>query len=172
MTAPQLIDIGKVIPNPHNPRIIRDEKFAKLVKSVKEFPEMGQLRPIIVNEEMQILGGNMRYRAMKEAGLKKIPVVIASISTDKQREFIIKDNVGFGEWDWSLLANEWEANDLEDWGVEVPGITKDLSQLIDDREEALYEPMFFLNIQCKDENDCKKLYAELIDRGLTVKIVQ
>lgn len=115
------IEISKVKPNPNNPRIIKDDKFLKLVKSIKEFPEMLNLRPIVVNDDMVVLGGNMRLKACKEAGLKKVPVIVASkLSAEKQREFIIKDNVGFGEWDWEMIANEWDTDELSDWGLDVP----------------------------------------------------
>jgi len=117
------VQIAKVKVNPNNPRICRDDKFAKLVKSIKEFPEMLKLRPIVVNDDMIVLGGNMRLKACKEAGLKVVPVIKASeLSEEQQREFIIKDNVGFGEWDWEMLGNEWEAEKLEEWGLEVPGV--------------------------------------------------
>lgn len=105
--------------NPNNPRVIRDEKFKKLVKSIREFPEMLEARPVVVNPDMVVLGGNMRLKALREAGVEEAPVYIASWDEVKQRQFIIKDNVGFGEWDWDLLANEWEAYDLEAWGLDV-----------------------------------------------------
>jgi len=113
------VAISKVKPNDDNPRILKDDKFKKLVKSIREFPQMLKIRPIVVNDEMIVLGGNMRLRACQEAGLKKIPIIKASELTEKQqREFIIKDNVGFGEWDWDMLANEWNSLDLNDWGVD------------------------------------------------------
>jgi len=115
------VAISKVKPNDDNPRILKDDKFKKLVKSIREFPQMLKIRPIVVNDEMIVLGGNMRLRACQEAGLKKIPIIKASELTEKQqREFIIKDNVGFGEWDWDMLANEWEADDLNEWGLDTP----------------------------------------------------
>jgi ParB-like chromosome segregation protein Spo0J len=117
----QLVKISEVKPNPNNPRIIKDDKFAKLVKSIKEFPEMLKLRPIVVNDDMIVLGGNMRLKACKEAGLKEVPIIKASNLTEQQqKEFIIKDNVGFGEWDWDSLANEWEAEELTEWGLDLP----------------------------------------------------
>lgn len=117
----ELIKIDKIKSNPNNPRIIKDDKFNKLVKSIKEFPKMLELRPIVVNDDMIVLGGNMRLKACKEAGLKEVPVIkAAELTEEQQREFIIKDNVGFGEWDWEALANEWEAKELEEWGVDVP----------------------------------------------------
>ena len=113
--------IGTIIPNPKNPRIIKDEKFKKLVKSIQEFPQMLELRPIVVDSNMVVLGGNMRLKACIAAGLKEVPIIVADNLTDAQKgEFIIKDNVGFGEWDWDLLANQWDVEALEDWGLELP----------------------------------------------------
>lgn len=117
----QKVDIRTVKENKKNPRYIRDNKFKKLVKSIKDFPEMLEYRPIIVDENMTILGGNMRYKAAKAAGLFEIYIDVVKDWTDKQKEqFIIKDNVGFGDWDWDLLANEWDVQDLNDWGLNLP----------------------------------------------------
>lgn len=117
----ETVRISKIKRNPNNPRLIKDDKFNKLVNSIKEFPEMLNIRPIVVNEEMIVLGGNMRLKACQEAGLKEIPVIKASeLTADQQREFIVKDNVGFGEWDWDLIANEWDAEQLDDWGLDLP----------------------------------------------------
>jgi len=114
------VKINELQTNENNPRVIKDEKFKKLVQSIKEFPKMLDLRPVIVNSDMIILGGNMRHKACIEAGLKTIPVVIADDLTEKeQKEFIVKDNVGFGEWDWSILANDWDSESLKDWGLDV-----------------------------------------------------
>lgn len=130
------VKISEIKKNPNNPRTIKDEKFAKLVKSVKDFPEMLRLRPIVVNEDMIVLGGNMRLKACKEAGLKTVPIIKASdLTEDQQREFIIKDNVGFGEWDWEMLANEWENEKLEEWGVDLP----DMDVKVLDAKEDDYE---------------------------------
>jgi ParB-like chromosome segregation protein Spo0J len=107
------MDIKLIKPNPNNPRVIRDAKFKQLVRSIQEFPEMLELRPIVVNEDMITLGGNMRLRACVEAGLTDVPVVIAKgLTEEQQQEFIIKDNVGFGEWDWDDLANNWDEANL------------------------------------------------------------
>jgi len=115
------VPISQVIPNPTNPRIIKDDKFKKLVKSIEEFPEMLELRPIVVDSNMVVLGGNMRLKACIAAGLKEVPIIVADNLTEQQQaEFIIKDNVGFGEWDWDLLANQWDVEALEDWGLELP----------------------------------------------------
>lgn len=113
--------VGSIVPNPANPRTISAHKFKKLVQSIKDFPQMLDLRPIVVDENMVVLGGNMRLKACIEAGLWEVPVIKAEQLTEKQKEeFIIKDNVGFGEWDWDMLANEWEAQSLEDWGMDLP----------------------------------------------------
>ena len=115
------VKISQVKTNPNNPRLIKDDKFKKLVRSVKEFPEMLEIRPIVVDKDNIVLGGNMRLRACQEAGLKEVSIIKAEELTKKQqREFIIKDNVGFGEWDWDDLANEWEVEKLEDWGLDLP----------------------------------------------------
>jgi len=116
----QVVAISSIKPNPSNPRLIKDDKFHKLVQSLKDFPEMASVRPIVVNQDMVILGGNMRFKAMKEAKWKEVPVQVVDWDEAKQREFIIKDNVGFGEWDWEDLANSWNAEELEAWGLDVP----------------------------------------------------
>jgi len=113
------VKISKVVPNENNPRFIKDSKFKKLVKSIQDFPEMLKLRPIVVNKDMVVLGGNMRLKACKEAGLKEVYILKADELTDEQQqEFIVKDNVGFGEWDWDILANEWDIKQLEEWGLD------------------------------------------------------
>jgi DNA modification methylase len=114
----QLIKISQVKSNPNNPRLIKNDKFKKLVKSVQEFPEMLELRPIVVDENMIVLGGNMRLKACKEAGLKEVWIEVADLTEQQKKEFTIKDNVGFGEWEWDMLANEWEQTELEDWGLD------------------------------------------------------
>jgi ribosome-associated toxin RatA of RatAB toxin-antitoxin module len=114
------VKISEIKTNPNNPRLIKDDKFHKLAKSIKEFPKMLEIRPIVVNADMIVLGGNMRLKACKEAGLKEIPIIFADdLTKEQQREFIIKDNVGFGEWDWDMIANEWESEQLEEWGLDV-----------------------------------------------------
>jgi len=116
----QKVKITEIFSNPNNPRLIKKDKFEKLVKSIKEFPEMLQLRPIIVNSDMNILGGNMRFKACQELGFKEVYIIKAEKLTDKQvQQFVIKDNVGFGEWDWDILANAWDTRELKDWGMDV-----------------------------------------------------
>ena len=121
----QIVKISEVKPNPKNPRVIKDGKFQKLVKSIQEFPDMLNKRPLIVftdvDDKYVVLGGNMRLKALNELKFKEIPVIIADEWTEEQKsEFLIKDNVGFGEWDWDSLANEWDAERLEDWGLDLP----------------------------------------------------
>jgi len=116
----QQVKISKVKGNPSNPRIIKNDKFKKLVTSIKEFPEMLKLRPIVVDENFMVLGGNMRLKASKEAGLSEVWIEIAEGLTEEQKkEFIVKDNVGFGEWEWDILANEWDSVQLAEWGLDV-----------------------------------------------------
>jgi len=123
----ELIDIKKVKSNPNNPRIIKDDKFQQLVKSIEDFPQMLELRPIVVNDKMIVLGGNMRLKACIEAKLKQVHIIKASnLTSAQQKEFIIKDNVGFGEWEWNDLANEWESEDLNNWGLDVPEFEEDV----------------------------------------------
>jgi DNA modification methylase len=121
----KLVKITDVKPNPKNPRIIKDGKFQKLVKSIQEFPDMLNKRPLIVFTDVDnkycVLGGNMRLKALNELKFKEIPVIIADEWTEEQKaEFLIKDNVGFGEWDWDSLANEWDPEKLDDWGLDLP----------------------------------------------------
>ena len=119
------VKISKVKPNPNNPRVIRDAKFKKLVQSIKDFPEMLEIRQIVVDKDYVVLGGNQRLRACQKAGLKEVHVHIADNLTEKQqREFMIKDNLGMGEWDWDELANNFDASDLNRYGMEVPELTE------------------------------------------------
>ena len=123
----QKVKLSEIKSNPNNPRIIKDDKFHKLVKSIQEFPKMLEIRPIVVNQDMIVLGGNMRLKASKEAGLKEVFIVKATdLTEEEQRQFIIKDNVGFGEWDWDMIANEWDEVQLQDWGLDIPdfGVTE------------------------------------------------
>jgi len=114
------LKISELRLNTNNPRVIKDIKFKKLVSSIIEFPEMLELRPIVIDENNVILGGNMRYRACKEAGLKEVFVKVAEgLSEEQKKEFIVKDNVGFGEWEWDVLANDWDSSKLDEWGLDV-----------------------------------------------------
>ena len=123
------VSINTVKINPNNPRLVKDDKFKKLVNSIKTFPEMLKIRPIVVNNDMIVLGGNMRLKACKEAGLKEVHIIKAdTLTEEQQREFIIKDNVGFGEWDWDLIANQWDAEQLEEWGLSIIGFDLDADE--------------------------------------------
>jgi hypothetical protein len=144
----QAIPVTDIRPNPSNPRLIKDDKFHKLVQSLKDFPEMAKVRPIVVNQDMVILGGNMRFKAMKEAKWKEIPVEVVDWDEAKQREFIIKDNVGFGEWDWDDLANNWDAKELDAWGLDLPGFDLNADNLdtdftLPDGDKSPFQQMTF-----------------------------
>lgn len=133
----QTVKISEVKANPNNPRLIKDDKFAKLVQSIKDLPQMLDIRPIVVNADMVILGGNMRFKACKEAGLKEVPIIIAdNLTEEQQREFLIKDNTSGGEWDFEMLANEWDVDLLEDWGLEVPNFATDVDYSILDDDDV------------------------------------
>ena len=171
-----IVNIESIKVNPNNPRLIKDAKFKKLIKSIQEFPEMMQLRSIIVDDDNVILGGNMRYRACVEAGHKHIPIqqytkefhltTDAFINYNKSYlevcdEIIIKDNSSFGEWDWDILANNYEPTELENWGVDVPTIknTELLSGL--KYEPIYYEPDSIPNLELGDCLDLTKYNAKL-----------
>jgi hypothetical protein len=134
------VKISAIKANSKNPRVIKDDKFKKLVKSIQEFPEMLEKRPLVcftdVDGKYVVLGGNMRLKAANEVGLKEIPIVLADDWTQEQRdEFLIKDNVGFGEWNWDDLANEWDAEKLTDWGLDVWQSEPDIDYSILDEDD-------------------------------------
>jgi hypothetical protein len=134
------VSIKDIKPNPNNPRLVKDDKFAKLVQSIKDFPQMLDIRPIVVNKDMIVLGGNMRLKACKEAGLKEIPIIKAEdLTEEQQREFIIKDNVGYGEWDWNMIANEWDENELNEWGLDLPHFGHDINSMTEDELDLTEE---------------------------------
>jgi len=150
--------INLIKPNPNNPRIIKDDKFKKLVQSIKDFPQMLELRPIVIDENNIVLGGNMRLKACQELGLKDVPTIYAKdLTEDQKKEFIIKDNVGFGEWNWDELANDWDEELLVEWGLDLP-IGQQIDEL-EDGEEILLEQAIQLKpkreyvvIMCDEEN--------------------
>lgn len=171
-----MIKLSSIKSNPNNPRVIKDDKFKKLVKSIKDFPKMMELRPMVVNSDNIVLGGNMRLKALKELGYKEIPKEwvkrAEDLTEDEQRQFIIKDNVGFGEHDWEMLQAEWDLSELEDWGVDVPewgteevseDELKDLSSTI----ESLYR----IEIICKDEEHQENSYNKLIEQGYECRLL-
>ena len=166
----ELVKISKVKPNETNPRLIKDSKFKKLVESVKEFPEMLKLRPIVVNKDMVVLGGNMRLKACKEAGLKEVYILKADdLTEEQQKEFIVKDNVGFGEWDWDILANEWDVKELEDWGLDGFPFEEEKKELKDISDSI--ESCFRIEIELENEEEQEKLYNELINKGHICRIL-
>jgi len=173
----QQVKISKVKGNPDNPRIIKNDKFKKLVKSIQEFPEMLKLRPIVVDEDMMVLGGNMRLKASKEAGLKEVWIDVAEGLTEEQKkEFIVKDNVGFGEWDWAMLGNEWNTIKITEWGLDVWENQDDKNELDAELEwSGMPEfnnddlsPKRQIILSFKTDEDVQ-LFAKLINQELTTK---
>ena len=164
--------IKDIKPNPNNPRNIKGEKFKKLVQSIKELPEMLELRPIVVNDDMVVLGGNMRLKACQKAGLKEVPIIKASeLSPEQQQEFIIKDNIGFGEWDWDMLANEWDAEKLIEWGMDLTFMNEKEEQIDGEiefseylNEENNYVVIYFNNdidwLQAETHFNLKSVYSK------------
>ena len=128
--------IYKLKKHPDNPRVIKDVKFKKLVKSIQEFPEMLEIRPLVVNKDLVVLGGNMRLKAAQEAGLKDIWIDQADWTEEKQREFIIKDNSGYGDWDWDELANSWDVDNLNDWALDLPPMFDEPEQDLNDEDKT------------------------------------
>ena len=171
------ININKIKLNPNNPRLIKDDKFEKLVQSIKDFPEMLEIRPIVVNDDMIILGGNMRFKACKEAGLKEVSIIkVSGLSAEKQREFLIKDNVSGGEWDWQLL-NDWDSLELESWGLYVDNYDNsniDFETTLGgeslSKEDAV---IILLTIPNDNKSQCNSLISqiELLDKDNTLKAV-
>lgn len=135
------MNIKDIKSNPNNPRIIKDEKFEKLKKSIKEFPKMMALRPMVINEDNIVLGGNMRLKALKELGYTDLPDEwikrAEDLTEEEARRFIIADNVGFGEHDWDMLANEWDTEELSDWGLDIPDVDYGIDELEDGDEIEL-----------------------------------
>jgi len=164
------VDIKQVRSNPDNPRFIKGNKFEKLVKSIKEFPQMLDLRPIVVNQDMIVLGGNMRLKACEEAGLKEVPIIFAdNLTPEQEKEFIIKDNSSFGEWDWDLLANEWNTDQLADWGLDIPNFDTDIEDEKDLSDQL--EQSFKIEIDLESEEEQEKMYNQLINDGYKCRIL-
>ena len=164
----QKVPIAQIKANRSNPRVLRDEKFAKLKKSIEDFPDMLNKRPIIgvtdADGKIMVLGGNMRLRACQDLKMKEVPVILADEWTEEQRrEFIIKDNVGFGEWDWDDLANNWDADQLSDWGLDLP------KDPIEPEENEDYAPGFKLVIECNSEQQQREYYDEITKLGIECK---
>lgn len=167
----QKVSISEIKENDSNPRFINKYKFRKLVDSVKNFPEMLSLRPIVVDKDNVILGGNMRYKACKEIGLKEVYIIQAADLNDKKaQEFIIKDNVGFGEWDWDILANDWDTDLLEEWGLDGFPFEDEEEKELKDISDNI-ESSFRIEIEMENEEEQEKLYNELIEKGYICRIL-
>ncbi len=146
--------ITQIKTNPNNPRLIKDHKFKQLVKSIQDFPQMLELRPIVIDEHNMVLGGNMRLKACLEAGLTDVPVIHANnLSEEKKKEFIVKDNVGYGEWDWDDLANNWDALELTEWGLDIPNFDAEVLEAKDDE------------FKIPNEIDTEFVYGDIIEIG-------
>lgn len=163
------IKLSLIKPNPNNPRVIKDHKFENLVKSIKEFPKMMEMRPMVVNSDFIVLGGNMRLKALKEAGYKDIPIEwvksAESLNEDEQRRFIIADNIGFGEDDWDVLKAEWDLDELESWGMDIPNFKDDQEDLPE--EEKTFIPTYKFEVTCNTEKEKTKLMADLMSKGFS-----
>lgn len=160
----EVVKIKDIKSNPNNPRIIKDDKFHKLCESIKAFPKMLELRPIIVNDDMVVLGGNMRLKALKHLGLTEAPIIKASeLSQEQQRQFIIKDNASFGLWNWDILANEWKAEELEQWGIDLIGFDVNPNEFSEEFNLADGEKSPFQQMTFKLSNE----QAEQINNAIT-----
>ena len=169
----QQVKISKVKGNPSNPRIIKNDKFKKLVKSIQEFPEMLKLRPIVVDEDMMVLGGNMRLKASKDVGLKEVWIEVAEGLTEEQKkEFIVKDNVGFGEWEWDMLANEWDSIELAEWGLDVweNEDDKQTNGDLNDISNNITEE-YRVEIELISEREQEEIFNELTKKGYKCRIL-
>ena len=172
-----MINLSEIKPNPENPRVIKDDKFKKLCSSIENFPKMMELRPIVVDENNMILGGNMRLKALQHLGFKEVQKdwikKASELTEEEKKEFIIKDNVGFGEWDWVDLGVNWDADKLDEWGLELPEDweteevqEKELVDLSDDLKET-----FEVIISCTDETHQEQVYNKMIADGFEVRVL-
>jgi ParB-like chromosome segregation protein Spo0J len=161
-------------PNPNNPRVLRDDKFQKLKQSIKEFPKMLSLRPMVIDENNVVLGGNMRLRALQELGFNDIDEAWVKRSSDlteeEKKRFIIADNVAFGEWDWDTLANDWDVVDLEAWGLDIPQFDTVEEQEMEDLSDKI-KSMFKIEVICKDEQEQEKTYNKLIEQNYECRLL-
>jgi ParB-like chromosome segregation protein Spo0J len=161
-------------PNPNNPRVLRDDKFQKLKQSITEFPKMLSLRPMVIDENNVVLGGNMRLRALQELGFNDIDEAWVKRSSDlteeEKKRFIIADNVAFGEWDWDTLANDWEVVDLEAWGLDIPQFDTMEEGEMEDLSDKI-KSMFKIEVICKDEQEQEKTYNKLIEQNYECRLL-
>lgn len=169
--ASTLIDVNRLKANPYNPRTISEAQIQRLKDSVISFPQMLKLRPIVVKKAADgtyvVLGGNMRLEACRLAGIKKVPVVLADdLTEEQQREFVIKDNLGYGEWDWDVIRNEWP--EAQEWGLDVP---KWEAPELEEPSGYDEQPQWFLNVRCENEQQTQQLYEQLTAKGYDCKII-
>lgn len=166
-----MVEIDKLKLNEENPRSISDDKLKKLIKSIKEFPEMLNIRPVVVDSDMVVLGGNMRVTAARKAGFKSIAIIKAENLTDeRKREFIIKDNVGFGDWDFDELSKNWDVEMLQDWGLDMPSF--EIYNKEEDTSNDTLVNNYTLIVECENEKSQIKTYDKLIEMGFNVKPMQ
>ena len=163
------MNIKEIKPNPDNPRVIKDDKFAKLKKSIQDFPQMLELRPLVIDENNIVLGGNMRLRALQDLGIKEVPIIYAKDLTEEQKkEFTIKDNLSYGEWDWDTLANKWDNVKLEEWGLDVCVFNEKNEN--DDISDSI-KTEFKLQIDCDNEEHQNRIFNELSNQGYLCRIL-
>lgn len=153
-----LVEVSKLKNSDYNPRSIREERFKKLKQSISEFPEMLHFRPLVVNDQMEVIGGNMRLLACRELGIKEVPVIYADhLSPEAQKQFMIKDNLNYGEWDYDVLANVWDIEALNDWGMDLP--------TMDSGYVPVYEPTI-------DTNDITEEQIQIKAKELAEQMVK
>lgn len=168
---------GQVEGLPKNPRILKDDKFIKLKKSLEDDPEMLELREVIAydnNGELIVICGNMRLKALKELGIKEVPTKILPTKTtvEKLKAYTIKDNVSFGDHDFEMIANEWDVEQLEEWGLDVPDFGADEVQE-KEQVDLSYDlkETFEVIISCKDETQQEQVYNKMIADGFNVRVL-
>lgn len=166
-------NVGQIIGLPKNPRLIKDVKYDKLVQSLKDDPEMLELRELIVIPDKKlfvVIGGNMRLQAMLEIGIKEAPCKVLPKNTPvgKIKAYLIKDNIGYGEWEWDSLINDWDAEQLTDWGMDIPNFKSEEEP--DDLSDKL-DIKFKVEIECETEENQEKIYNELTERGLICRLL-
>lgn len=170
----EIMNINDIHINPDNPRIIRDDKFLKLIESIENFPQMLYIRPIIIDAHNRILGGNQRFLACKELKYTEVPVIRALELTEEQyKEFVLKDNYSSGEWDIDKLINEWDHSFLDMIGINANKLIDNMNNPSDRQglDETKLDNMFKIEVSCQNETEQGKLYNELIDRGHTCKLL-
>jgi hypothetical protein len=170
------VSIEKIKPNPKNPRVIKDEKFKQLVKSIAEFPQMLEKRPLVCFTDTDgnyiVLGGNMRLKAAMENGMKELPILLADDWTEEQKnEFLIKDNVGFGEWEWSALQSDWDIEKLSEWGLDIPFFdTEENKDDLTDLSDKI-KTEFKIEVIAKNEQEQESIYNKLIELNYQCRIL-